>query len=229
LALLRRDGKCAVARAAVTPALFCGQPRFRTILAAVGDDAVALLAYAAGNGDARAAASQLTRWETTVGLCDADLTNAAALAADLGWVTDAAASPRLLLRLVNEACTANGEARLARGVAERLRLAEGPFAVVAWDRRFPETLIVARAGGSLFAFVDEPTGVVHFTNRPSHAAGLFREGGAVSELGDNTLRRYDPYSVPGTETVALFPLPGGRAPRAARNRPPELAGATPAR
>ncbi|UCH78654.1 MAG: hypothetical protein JSU81_01515 [Candidatus Coatesbacteria bacterium] len=230
VALLMRDGKCAVARAAVSPAAFSAQPRFRNVLAAVDGNAVAVLGYGSGNGDAdpRAAALQPTQWETTVGLCAADLTNAEAVVADLGWSPEVPSPPALLLRLVNEAFAESTGASLMPAVAARLRLAEGPFVVVAWDRRTPETLIVARAGGDIFAFADEATGVVHFSNRPSLAAGLLQGIGAVPDLADNTLRRYDPSSFLEPESVALFPPPWPAPLRPSRRRP-EPAGATPAR
>jgi len=218
VALLRRDGKCVTARAGVSPAAFYTQPDFQQILAAVDDNAVAILAYAGENDNARAVPAQPVQWQTTVGLCDAALTNAETLAADLGWAPDAPSPEKLLIRLVNEAHAATAGASLSRAVAARLRLAEGPFALVAWDRRLPRTLVAARAGGRLLAFADGITGAVHFSNRPSIATALFGDYGSLPVLPDNTLRCYDPSYAFEPETVTLFPPGRPTSPGAAGNK-----------
>lgn len=207
VALLRRDGKCATARAVASPAAFYNQKDFQRMLAAVDDNAVAILGYAGENADAdaRPATAQPVQWQTTIGLCDAALTNAGTLAADLGWEPEAPSPEKLLIRLVNEAHAENAGTSLSKAVAARLRLAEGPFALVAWDRRLPETIIAARAGGGLFAFADAATGAVHFSSRPSIAEALFEGHGSLPVLPDNTLRCYDPSYTFEPETVALFP------------------------
>jgi hypothetical protein len=205
--LLRRDGKYLSARAAASPAAFYPRRDFQRILAAVDDNAVAILGYAGENADAdaRAASAQPVQWQTTVGLCDASLTNAEALTLDLGWAPEAPPPEGLLLRLVNEAYAADAGTSLSRAVAVRLRLAEGPFALVAWDRRFPETLIAARAGGGLFAFADGVTGAVHFSSRPALAETLFGDYSSLPVLPENTLRCFDPSYTFEPETAALFP------------------------
>lgn len=180
-ALLRRDGTCVVTTAP-SPETLILERDFRNIYTAIDDDAVALFGYARGASAAaprRPATTHPVKIGPTVVLYDGDVANARALAADLG-LADNGDGADLVARLVNMALEKGTVDDAAAITSTRLRLLDGTFSVVAWDRRLPESLLIGRYRRDLEVYRDEANGLVYVSNQRGLLGKMFGAGAATA-------------------------------------------------
>jgi hypothetical protein len=216
-ALLRRDGSSDVVTAPQGPAGLVADNGFRELIAAVDDDAVALLGYARQNS-ARPQClpePQPVEIESTVAVFDGNVVNARALTSDLGLAGEEAAN--LIVRLINMALAECRGYDAAAVASTRLRLLNGAFSFVAWDRRLPESLLVGRNNRDLEFYRDGADGPAYVSNRRGLLGKVF--GVRVATVfPDNEVRLYRPERA-AFRRAKIFPHTPLRAHPTGRSRP----------
>jgi hypothetical protein len=190
-AFLHADGRTRVYRTHSSPAALLADARFLKSLAAAEESVVAMVACV-GRAAAPAFARQPLQIGTAVAVVEDGVTNGEALAADLGLARKTRTAGELLLHLVREALAPPGANRAACDVSARLRLLDGPFAFVAWDRRFPECLLVGCHGRDVSFYRDETHGPIYFSNRPRLLRIFSGDQGGGAALPDNGLWIFRP-------------------------------------